>query len=429
MSARFADGKFADREEVPRSMSRRAALRTRTAAVAVLTAVLTVSTACLGGSTSAGPTPCPAAAGVSPDQVTLGVIYPTTGPDAATYAPYRTGIDARLGLANAQGGVYGRQIQYTWADDGGDATQNLNRAQRLVSESNIFALQEFSPSPQGSAAWLNRAGVPVVGTSDDLVWSQYRNMFSYFNLITGTGGSITTWGDYARSQNTHKAAVLVAPLSQGSEALGTEIVTSMRAVGIPAETVVVDPANLNLPGIVNRIKATGADLVTGVVDATTFFQIMRAMRAADPTIKILSVDGYDSAVLAIGRELKGMSVFSDFLPFETPTAAHRTFLDAMALYAPEQQEAANEIALTGWIDTDLFLRGLQAAGPCPTRQAFMTNLRAVSNYTAGGLLASPVNLNTVFGQLTLCYSFLRISSDGERFVPVGDKPLCGTRLP
>ena len=123
-----------------------------------------------------------------------------------------------------------------------------------------------------------------------------------------------------------------------------------------------------------------------------------------------------------------MSVFVGYTPFERPVPAHKRFLDAIAQYAPQQQPAAQEIALTGWIDTDLFLRGLQAAGPCPTRESYITNLRAVTNYDADGLLAAAVNLRTIQSEPTVCYWFLKISQDGKSFVPVGTRALCGSEL-
>jgi ABC-type branched-subunit amino acid transport system substrate-binding protein len=410
-------------------MRKRGSLSRRVRVAATLATIMLVIAGCGGGSRSTpGNEACPPAPGVTPTQVDFGLLFPASGLGAGAYLPYRAGVDARLGTADERGGVFGREIRYTWADDGGSESTNLTQARRLVTQDNVFAVQELSASPRGSAAWLNQQGVPVVGTADDLVWTRYRNMFSYFNLITGNGSSVTTWGDYARSQGVGKAAILVTPVVQGSVAFGDEVSKSMRAAGIATETILVDTANINIQAIVDRVRASGANLLSGVLTPDTFFQTAVAVRDALPTIKILSVNGYDAAVLAAGRRLAGMSVFTGYLPFETPNPALKTFLDAMSLYSPQLQQPANELALTGWIDTDLLLRGLQAAGSCPTRQSFMTGLRKVTDYSAGGLLTYPVNMDTVFGQLTLCYSFMKISPDGTKFVPVGDKPLCGQRI-
>ncbi|MGF7233882.1 MAG: ABC transporter substrate-binding protein [Frankia sp.] len=400
------------------------------AATAAVAATFLISACDTSGAAVAGGTgQCTTAPGVTTNQINLGMIYPASGLNAQALSPYRAGVDARLGVANAQGGVNGRTLNDTWADDQGQAQPNLAAAQHLVTSDDVFAVQEFSPAPQGSAAWLNREGVPVVGTSNDLVWTQYRNMFSYLNLITSNAGSISTWGAYARGQDAGKAIILYSRLVTGSRLVGQELNKSLVNANIPTQMVNVDPNVVDIPTLVNNIKNSGADFITGVIDPREFIEIAVGVRAAVPTMKILSLTGYDTGVFAVGRQLAGMGVSVGYIPFELPSPQHKVFLNAMAEYSPEQRPATNEIALSGWLDTDLMLRGLQAAGRCPTRQSFMTNLREVSNYDAGGLLAKPVDMRTVFGQLTLCYGFLKIAPNGKAFVPVGSAPLCGQRLP
>lgn len=411
--------------EVPGDLSARAwAL---IAAVAVAAAILLAG--CGGdGSNSNAAGRCPAAPGVTPQQINYGLLYAASGLNGAPFAPYRAGVDARLGVANAHGGVFGRMVRYSWADDTGQSQPNLVAAQQLVTADKTFAIQEFSLAPEGSARWLNAQGIPVVGTSNNLVWTRYSNMLSYYNLITSNAGSITTWGKYAKLQGVKKAAILLSSLSGGSVPTAAEIGTSLKNVGISTVTINAEPNILDVPSIVREVQNSGADFMTGIVDPTEFIQIAVAARVADPSIKILSLVGYDPGIFAVGQQLAGMSVALGYTPFERPVPAHQIFLDAMAEYAPQQQPAANEIALIGWVDADLMLRGLQAAGRCPTRQSFITNLRAVPNFDADGLLPSPVNMKTIFGQLSTCYSFLKISADGHRFIPVGDKPLCGTLI-
>ncbi|MGF7235597.1 MAG: ABC transporter substrate-binding protein [Frankia sp.] len=399
-----------------------------TAASTVATAMLV--TGCSGSGSAAGATgSCPAVTGVSPQQINFGLLYAATGLSAAAFAPYRAGVDARLGVANARGGVDGRTVTYSWADDAGEAQTNLAAARRLVTDDKAFAVQEFSSSPQGSAQWLNSAGVPVVGTSNGLVWTKYSNMFSYYNLITGNTGSITTWGAYAQTQGVKKAAILLSKLASGSLPVAQELSSSLQAAGIPTITINAEPTILDVASIVRKIQNSGADFITGIIDPTEFIQIATAARTANPNLKILSLVGYDPGIFAVGQQLAGMSVSLPYIPFERPIAAHQVFLNAMAQYAPQQQPAANEIALIGWVDADLMLRGLQAAGRCPTRQSFITNLRAVPNYDAGGLLPKSVNLRTIFGQLSTCYSFLKISPNGRQFIPVGAGPVCGKLIP
>jgi len=74
----------------------------------------------------------------------------------------------------------------------------------------------------------------------------------------------------------------------------------------------------------------------------------------------------------------------------------------------------------------MLVRGLQEAGPCPTRQGFIDSLRAVDDYDAGGLIPS-TDFEEDFGKLNECYAFIRVNAAGDGF-DVVDPNYCGTRL-
>lgn len=396
--------------------------------VTILGAVAALA-GCGGANAAAGSSKgCTSGPGVTAHHLSYGLLYTASGPNSSSLGAYRAGADARLGVANAAGGVFGRTVSYTWADDQGRADANLAAAQHLVNTQNLLGIQEFSLAPSGSARWLNQRGIPVVGTSNNAAWTENRNMFTYLNLMTSNAGSVTTWGRYERDQGAKSAAVLYSPLDDGSRQVSRGVADSLAHAGIKTVLIEAAPNGLDVGAVVQKIQASGADLLSGFIDPATFVSVALAARGVDPTIKILSAIGYDAQFLSVGKKLHGMSVFIGYQPFERPVPAHKLFLDAMARYAPQLQPAANELALSGWIDADLMLRGLQAAGKCPTRQAFMANLRAVHSYDAGGLLAAPVDLSTVYNHLTTCYWFVKIKEAGDGFQPDGTRPQCGERL-
>ena len=100
----------------------------------------------------------------------------------------------------------------------------------------------------------------------------------------------------------------------------------------------------------------------------------------------------------------------------------------MTRYAPQIQPPNQQSAVDGWLTADTFIRGLQAAGPCPTRSAFISGLRAVHDYDAGGLLPKPVDFSTNLGRLSPCFEFVRISDDGHSFIPLRPSLRCGNQL-
>jgi hypothetical protein len=84
---------------------------------------------------------------------------------------------------------------------------------------------------------------------------------------------------------------------------------------------------------------------------------------------------------------------------------------------------------TGYLSADLIATGLQLAGQNPTRQSFITNLRKVTNYRAGGILPSPTSFAN-FGTkamlpATSCEYVFQLQ--GNHFVATnGGKPWCGS---
>jgi ABC-type branched-subunit amino acid transport system substrate-binding protein len=361
--------------------------------------------------------------------VNLGLLFPDTGDSASLFAPFRAGVDARLGAANADGGVNGRKVTYTWADDASRPARNLVAARHLVEGAGTFGIIESTTAASGSAAYLHNLGVPVTGTSLETPWATYPNMFSYSTLIAN-GASVSTWGDFISAHGGHTAVIAQARFSATSMSFAREMTESLRGAGVHVVGTVDLTSPVDAAHIGQEIKATGANVLVGAVTGASFGQAIAGARGEGAHLDvILSPTGYDQSLLRLfGPAFAGVYLFVDYLPFEVDQAAHQAFLNAMTAYSPETQPPTGQAALSGWISADLFLRGLAAAGPCPTRARFIAGLRAVHDYGAGGLLPAPLDLTTSFGQISRCYTFLQVSADGARFVVVPPVPRCGTKL-
>jgi branched-chain amino acid transport system substrate-binding protein len=88
----------------------------------------------------------------------------------------------------------------------------------------------------------------------------------------------------------------------------------------------------------------------------------------------------------------------------------------MNRYSPEIQPATGDSAVDGWLSADLFIRGLRAAGPCPTRESFISGLRAVKNYDGAGMTPQANNdLSTNYQDISVCYYAIKVGRDGTKF--------------
>jgi branched-chain amino acid transport system substrate-binding protein len=370
----------------------------------------------------AAPDPCENDPGVTDDTITVGGLMPKTGESAQSFSRAEDGIRARFELANQMDELDGRELELVVADDVGDTAQNLTAAERLVEQDDVFGIIEVSASADGSAQYLFDNDIPVTGWHvGQPVWGEYPNMFS-FNGI-----------DPDNQQTTRNALVLNMLGATKVAVVGGGNPASVRFVEGIAESIDADPdldivyqtvdvplGSTDFTGEVQRIIDSDADaLYTGMdflSNAALSEQLKQA--GADDLITIFP-GGYDPAALAAGGEgFEGAYFGLEFVPFEIDTPGFRAFERAMG------DRPIGQVPMTGWLSADIFIEGLKAAGvECPTREAFITNLRLEEDYTADELLL-PIDFSEQFGNQFLCVYYVQVQ--GDEFVPQFDgEPVCG----
>ncbi|CUU59787.1 ABC-type branched-chain amino acid transport system, substrate-binding protein [Parafrankia irregularis] len=397
---------------------------------AVMTAALLATALIAAGACSAGETSTPAAAcispGVEPDAIELGVLYPDSGSFSTTFRGFRDGLAARLEIENSRGGVHGREITYTRADDRANTETNLTEAIRLVEKEQVFAVIEGSVAEAGSAHYLDAQGVPVTGLGPSAVWNNHRNMFTWSSLVSQTAVT-TAWGQIARQQGGTRAAVLAVVNVPSSQELATTLSASMRWAGIPTVYTNLRLYSLsNVDRMAEAIVAAQADVVTGVVTPEIWGELASALREAGARIAVpLFPNGYDRAsLISTGPVLAGMYIGQVTAPFELGLPAHQEYFNALTQYAPEITVQENQLALNGWLAADLMLRGLKEAGPCPSRAGFIDALRSVRHYDGGGLVRPAIDLST-YTLPSACLNVVQVDPTGQSYQLVGDGPVCG----
>lgn len=369
--------------------------------------------------------------GVTAREVRAGLLYPDSGLGADIFTPLRAGVDARFGAENAAGGVHGRRLAYEWRNDEARADVNLAISEKLVQSGQVFGIIEASVVTSGGAAYLAEAGVPVVGLAVEKTWTSYRNMFTFAYNFTGDG-TVDTFGRYVRDQGGTNALVVYNALDTiVSISLAAQFTTSLEAVGATTTSLGIDndPSPSQISTIVRRMRTEGYDTLVSTIGASGLAKVLAALRQEGITPKVVlsSSEAPSKELLAQhGSDLVGVTTFTSYLPLELESPATEAYRKAMSTYAPEIQDANQTLALVGYIIADIFVRGLQEAGECPTRQDFIDRLRAVKGYEAGGLL-NAVDFEADFGKVEECYSFSQVNAAGDGFDVVSPN-FCGNRL-
>jgi ABC-type branched-subunit amino acid transport system substrate-binding protein len=405
----------------------------------VTAAVATLATACGAASTSTtgGATvPSCATPGFAGKTIKLGFIYPDSGPLSSAFGAAKAGFIARIDQQNASGGVHGRQLVYDWQDDQGDLGQNKQATEQLIHD-DVFGIVESTIATTGGADLMRAADVPVVGLPAEPVWANhaYPNMFAHA-YVYGTSGSTTVFGDFLKAQHVTSVAIIGSDVAAASNGLDAEMAESFRYDGIAVSPgiFIFNEAHTDPRTLGQQLKRAGVDAVAGAIGAADTSAVMKGAREAGAPIKVfLSASGYDTSVLQReGQTMAGLATFLNYVPLEAGSPADQTYLDAMREYVPELQQPDQELALLAYISTDELLTGLEDGPACPTRASYITLMRNLTNYTAGGLLPGPVNMKD-WGHINNCYTFVQVNQAGTAYDimrdPGGNPQWCGTPIP
>lgn len=386
--------------------------------MAITILVVAAATGCSSSSAGSGAGAACDSPGVTPDRVMLGFVYPASGSSSSALSSARAGLDARIGLANDEGGVHGRRIAYQWRDDEGSATVAETATEELVQDQHVFGLVTASSALGDSMDFLTKQGVPVAGVAIEPSWAGRENMFSfaysaapevvghYIRAASGTRVAIVTGDESAVTSDT------TAAYARGLEAAGASAVQAFSYVA----------AGESPNQVAGKILNFGADALLGITTLDDFAKIVQATRTAGVHLAVsVALTGYDHSLLAsIGPAVAGVSIPVFVRPFETGGPAIKRYQDAMSRYAPESGSTDQQSAMFAYISADLFLRGLDLAEPCPTREGFIKTLRGVSAYDAGGLIA-PIDLRDYTGKPLSCYAFVQVTPDGAAFQTVRER--------
>ena len=180
--------------------------------------------------------------------------------------------------------------------------------------------------------------------------------------------------------------------------------------------------------VAQEIKDSGADSLYTALDSAGNGGLMAALKQAGVQLKpVMFPGGYDPRVL-------GLPTYADvyfgieWKPFEiTPTWKglddYKQWMEKTSPNAP-----LGQITSAGWLSANTFIEGIKAAGmSCPTRKAFINNLRMEKGYTADGFFSDiPINFSEVYDQAFDCVYYVHV--ENEAFVPqFNGEPLCGKK--
>jgi hypothetical protein len=288
----------------------------------------------------------------------------------------------------------------------------------------VFAVIPVAAPVFAGGKYLAEHNIPTFGWLINPEWSPGPTMFGQSGAYIDFTGVSPFHGYLAKNIGAKKVAILAYTASQSRDcAVGAE--KSYKQYGFDVAFVDSSLAfgTTSMDADVQRMKDAGVDYVATCMDVTGNTLLAKTLkRAGLNNVKQFWPTGYDQEALAKFPDLyEGVYFRAGFVPFENARLSPglTQFLDEMKKRKPNTN--ISEVVLAGWIDADLFVTGLKAAGKDVTRQKLVDELNKLTDYTANQI-ESPVNWTIAHTQSspTDCDAFLQVQKG--KFTPIFKQP-------
>ncbi len=357
-------------------------------AIAVLVSfAIGLSAPGVSGAATSDPAP-----GVTPDSVKIGFIFSKTGPAASTSGNSDAGCKARVGRANAAGGVNGRKVDVVYVDD--QTSANLLEAQNLVQNENVYAVINDSAIAFLSYRWLLDHDVPLIGGGFD---GNYYGAPGNEKVISAFGNSPPVAGIQTTLTPTimkSLGATKVAALGYGSSPSSVTNVKSFMQYAVPAlglepvyTNTSIDFGTADVGPLALGIKNAGADGAYYAMDLSTNLALAQSLQQNGVKMKAqYMATGYGQRLLdqpvskTLGPEIVLSSIWA---PVEIKSKATKRFQADLEKYAG-YTGVPDFGVYTGYITCDLAILGLQQQGDDLNPSTFVEDLRSVGQFNPGG---------------------------------------------
>ncbi len=380
------------------------------AAGASLLAITLAVTACGGGSSdvssvattetngrSVVPVPGPTltaeavdATGVSANEIKLGTHFPLSGNPAAAYAPIAYGMKAFFDYINAQGGIYGRKINFIIGDDHYNPPDTVEVVHQLVEQDKVFAIVGGLGEATHSAVWkyLEDKGVPDMFLTTGLdKWTNptVRTRFAG-NPDYQTEGTIL--GQYI-VKNYPNARVGV--LRQSDE-LGQEGENGLRKAIEGTNVTIADLENYDViqsdvTAQTERLKNANVDVLIAYAIPPQAASMVKAARETlnwDVPILVSGINCSDIFILLAGaKDAEGIvSVVFGPMVSQTDNPAVQKYTKIWDKFG--NGGALSNFSFYGINDGEMMVHLLEMAGPNLTRGSFLDAAESQCDFVCSG---------------------------------------------
>ena len=375
---------------------------------ALAAAVLVALAVLAGVSAGAGGTP-----GVTSKLISIGGTFPLSGP-ASSYGTIPKAEAAYFSYFNSlkqpggKRGVFGRQIQFTYVDDGYNPAQTVQLTRQLVEQTKVFTIfNSLGTEPNEAVrSYLNQAKVPqlfvATGASE---WGTLAKQYPW--TIGYQPTYVSEAYAYGQFINKKVSQAKIGVLFQ-NDSYGKDYIAGLK-LGLGAkQSQIVDMEGYEVTAAdvgsqIAKLKASGAN--TLCIFATPKFSIQAFAIAAkfgwNPIVFNNSVSATATlmgiATKSSSAQTTNGTITATYLKDPADSkwdndAGMKLYKKIMAAYYPSGN-VSDQFNVYGMSAAWTMIKALQAAGPNPTRASVMAAARSM-NYSDNPFLLPGIKVQT-----------------------------------
>jgi ABC-type branched-subunit amino acid transport system substrate-binding protein len=357
-----------------------------------------------GGESAAGTTgggggaPCsPEGAsdvGITPDTVRIASVVTISGPVPGLGQTMANGIKAFAAYKNSQGGICGRKIDLSVADDRLDAGVNRSETQRLASDMFAF-VAGWSVVDDGGASVLAGTNIPDLTLSLSDTRRRLPNNFSANPLDPNSDRSGTSpMMQWFHDNMDVRTGAIVFPAQAVARNSAFRFANDMAAAGITLiDQAEVAVTQVDFNGVASQFKNSKPDLVITTLENNGIARLAQAFRQQGflPKVPFYGAQAYGRDYLRKGGDAVNGTIIGIAYSMAEDAPDNPTVATFKEWYERTNPGADLDFfAIQGWAYGQMFADALESAGPSPTRDAVIGYLAGLTEFDAEGLIG-PVN--------------------------------------
>jgi len=365
----------------------------------------------------------PAVRGVTDSEIRLGIAAPFSGPAKELGRQMKLGLDTAFAVANAAGGINGRQLRLTAVDDGFEPSRALGATKTLVEKDGVFGIvgNVGTATAQQTLPYALQQKVLFFGafTGAELLRRDPpdRYVFNYRASYAEETEAAINYLVKVRQLKSDQIAVL-AQQDGGGEAGYAGVVKAVRALnGDPAKilrltyvrnTVDVDPAVAALRAHKTPIKAV--IMVAAYRVAAKFIEKTYDLGMIYTNVSFVGSTALADELMLLGPRYANGVIVTQVVPaIEGYSSFVLAYKNALAAHFPG--ERPDYVSLEGYVVGNLLAEGLRRTGPQVDTEKLVDALESLRDYDVG--LGTPLTFGRTEHQASHKIWGTRLGPDGQ----------------